>query len=383
MAVGKSEMTTQTATTGLEDGVAKEQRGNIYEDRIHKNKPSSKSSTTATNGKAKQERSMTPLKPSRSDREAYACAVSIRTLILPTSQQTSGSPNSRVSRSVSLIKIQNQLLDPTSGAAVISHLRRLPRPSETSVPTIETIHTSPICGPSKAIALSVTDEEANKLFSSQLRLSPKSRLAVDEHQHIIVSIHNASLSSIVDAMKNLQVISFLGGGTLGLGDSVESQPSAILSGSLPSAPTFLAGLNEISKALLDFGYATDELPFPDHKNVHPPTDRLSIMKVDSVATTLIHLLTIVSIVSPELKEFMPIIGYVSNIINSEWDLVKAQDKGEGVVCTATWIMPIALIPRPWDFPPAPPEISKPTEASLTSEVPVPEAPTTIQSAHDS
>lgn len=36
-------------------------------------------------------------------------------------------------------------------------------------------------------------------------------------------------------------------------------------------------------------------------------------------------------------------------------MIKRADEGKGVVCTATWLLPVALVPRPWDFPdPLPP-----------------------------
>ena len=39
----------------------------------------------------------------------------------------------------------------------------------------------------------------------------------------------------------------------------------------------------------------------------------------------------------------------------EFSAIQSQNKeGQGVVLAATWLLPVALVPRPWDFPPPPP-----------------------------
>jgi len=75
-----------------------------------------------------------------------------------------------------------------------------------------------------------------------------------------------------------------------------------------------------------------------------------------------------------VKEVLPFIRYASQFIDFEWNSIKAQDKGKGVVCAATWVMPAALVPRPWDFE-DPPANAKPVKgkssagkASLGTEI---------------
>jgi hypothetical protein len=46
--------------------------------------------------------------------------------------------------------------------------------------------------------------------------------------------------------------------------------------------------------------------------------------------------------------------YISQFLDFQWNAIKAQDKGKGVVCAATWVCPAALVPRPWDFVDPPP-----------------------------
>ncbi|KAJ7103169.1 hypothetical protein B0H15DRAFT_1016983 [Mycena belliarum] len=45
-----------------------------------------------------------------------------------------------------------------------------------------------------------------------------------------------------------------------------------------------------------------------------------------------------------LKRLTPFLGYVGVFIAWSWTAIKARDKGEGVVLTATWLLPVALVP---------------------------------------
>ncbi|KAG1777722.1 hypothetical protein EV702DRAFT_1100322 [Suillus placidus] len=54
-----------------------------------------------------------------------------------------------------------------------------------------------------------------------------------------------------------------------------------------------------------------------------------------------------------LRRLVPYLGYIGGFIAWSWSAVKVFDKGYGVVLTATWLLPIALIPGTWeatDFP---------------------------------
>jgi hypothetical protein len=46
-----------------------------------------------------------------------------------------------------------------------------------------------------------------------------------------------------------------------------------------------------------------------------------------------------------LQGLAPIVGYVASFIAWSWAHVKSFDRGQGVVLSATWAMPVALIPR--------------------------------------
>ncbi len=76
-----------------------------------------------------------------------------------------------------------------------------------------------------------------------------------------------------------------------------------------------------------------------------------------------------------LKAIAPIIGYIGAFVSWSWDAVKSFDKGQGVVLSATWLLPIALLPGSWDFvPPPTPTIPAPAPAPSPAPAPVP-APT--------
>lgn len=135
------------------------------------------------------------------------------------------------------------------------------------------------------------------------------------------------------------------------------------------------------------GYATGKVISTDHSGIYPPTDRMSVLtywwglevvlpppsleylsNVHSVSGTVINFLSAISLVNNGVREILPFIRYIAQFIDFEFNAIKRQDKGNGVVCAATWIMPAALIPRPWDFP-LPPKVSSDTRASETTTGP--------------
>ncbi|KAJ7610951.1 hypothetical protein FB45DRAFT_1066122 [Roridomyces roridus] len=53
-----------------------------------------------------------------------------------------------------------------------------------------------------------------------------------------------------------------------------------------------------------------------------------------------------------LKRLTPYLGYIGVFVAWSWNAIKARDKGDGVVLTATWLLPVALVPgtlKPEDF----------------------------------
>ncbi|EIN13855.1 hypothetical protein PUNSTDRAFT_79718 [Punctularia strigosozonata HHB-11173 SS5] len=72
-----------------------------------------------------------------------------------------------------------------------------------------------------------------------------------------------------------------------------------------------------------------------------------------------------------LKRLIPYLGYLGGFIAWSWGGIKAFDKGHGVILSATWLMPIALIPGSWEADEIP-HLSDP--AASRPEVPRTPAP---------
>ena len=54
-----------------------------------------------------------------------------------------------------------------------------------------------------------------------------------------------------------------------------------------------------------------------------------------------------------LGGIVPIVGYIGGFIAWSWATVKSFDKGNGVTLSATWLIPIALVPGTWYDDPVP------------------------------
>ncbi|KAK2461062.1 hypothetical protein APHAL10511_006909 [Amanita phalloides] len=53
-----------------------------------------------------------------------------------------------------------------------------------------------------------------------------------------------------------------------------------------------------------------------------------------------------------LQGLVPYLGYLGGILSWSWGSIKSYDEGYGIILTATWVMPIALIPSTWVPPPS-------------------------------
>ncbi|KAG0049175.1 hypothetical protein BGZ83_006001 [Gryganskiella cystojenkinii] len=53
---------------------------------------------------------------------------------------------------------------------------------------------------------------------------------------------------------------------------------------------------------------------------------------------------------PGLAALVPLSRIISAWVGFQWAVIKAEDLGKGVVLSATWVLPVALAPRPWDHP---------------------------------
>ena len=87
-----------------------------------------------------------------------------------------------------------------------------------------------------------------------------------------------------------------------------------------------------------------------------------------------------------VKSLVPYLGYIGGFVAWSWGAIKGFDKGYGVTLTATWLLPIALVPGTWeekDLPkppatssPSPPPSSDPSASNPSAPPAAPSAPST-------
>ncbi|KXN83448.1 DNA-directed RNA polymerase II subunit RPB1 [Leucoagaricus sp. SymC.cos] len=81
-----------------------------------------------------------------------------------------------------------------------------------------------------------------------------------------------------------------------------------------------------------------------------------------------------------LQQIAPFLGSIGTFISWSWSVIKGYDQGCGVTLTATWLLPIALIPgtwfeRDWPLSPPPPDFTslppEPTSSPSSDSTPMP------------
>ncbi|KAG8997653.1 hypothetical protein FRB93_014013 [Tulasnella sp. JGI-2019a] len=201
----------------------------------------------------------------------------------------------------------------------------------------------------------------------------------------VPNIAQADLSSIIPVLQTIRLIDLVSqsietigtpANDFGFGQSVE-EGGGFLAGAIPSASLLAESVVEVGQQLLSLGFATSAAVVPNHVGVYPPKDRLSVLSYwwgyevvipppsmkyladcKSIQNAALNFLTAFALFNSGVRELLPFVRYVSQFMDFEWNSIKAQNKGKGVVCAATWVMPAALVPRPWDFE-DPPATAKP------------------------
>jgi len=278
---------------------------------------------------------------------------------------------------------------------VIAQLRQLSSSDEPVAvgmgPNGETLTALPK-GPIHAVCLPYTDAEAHQRHFSQLVIDKtaasraqsgtttvhSTTVHVESTTAEVASVANASITTLKTVFSEVNLVSLITTPDLGLGGPPDG--AGILSGALPSAQAIISGVEQVTPQLMALGYATGKAVMPDHAGIYPPTDRMSaitywwgfeivlpppsleyLQNVPSVTHAVINFLTALSLVEGGVREIMPFVRYISSFIDTEFNMIQQENQGQGVVCAATWIMPAALVPRPWDFPQPPPKTT-PTSA---------------------
>lgn len=78
-----------------------------------------------------------------------------------------------------------------------------------------------------------------------------------------------------------------------------------------------------------------------------PQEALSrISSAQDVSSAFLGFLGSVGLVVPAI---VPFLGYIAAYVGLEFAVIKAQNEGKGVILASTWLVPVALVPRAWDF----------------------------------
>ncbi|KII92395.1 hypothetical protein PLICRDRAFT_172493 [Plicaturopsis crispa FD-325 SS-3] len=306
------------------------------------------------------------------DKRAKQSALIVRSLIVGPTSISPASPKPRAAASLpQLKKVKAQLMQPKTANRVIAQLRALPvSDAPVHVKGLKDVDTDEKPrGPIHGVCLAYPDaEEHQRHFAKLTEAAEVAGMA---------GVAGASVDALVALFKDMHIVSLVMQPDLGLGQPGDGD--GILAGALPTAETVIKGIEQITPSLMGLGYATGRAVTPDHTGVYPPTDRIFVLtywwgleivlppptlvylsKEPSISTAVINFLTAMSMINNGVREILPFVRYISQFVDFEFKAILKQDRGAGVVCAATWIMPAAMVPRPWDFKAKPPPEDKPS-----------------------
>jgi hypothetical protein len=291
---------------------------------------------------------------SKSEKRAKESAEIVRALIVGPNSISLASKKPQALSKVQLDKVKSELAKPKSANKVISQLRNLDLITDVLAPLpVTPTPSQPTTGgkrrgPIHAVCLDQTDEDVVKHHFAQLKPDVPSD-TVDLFAESVVTANMDCISSILG---NLHVVDLVGS-DFGFGQPTTGQ--GIFAGAVPTAETVLTGIKLITPQLMSLGYITGKAIFPDHKGVYPPIDRMSVLtywwgfelvlppptlvylqRAQSISNTVVNLLTAMSAIHNGVREILPFIRYISQFLEFEFNTIKGQDKGLGVVCAATW-----------------------------------------------
>ncbi|KAK0212696.1 hypothetical protein DFS33DRAFT_1283823 [Desarmillaria ectypa] len=296
----------------------------------------------------------------RSDNRAKQSAEVVRALIVGHGgRSVKGSPAKPL-----VSQVKSELMKPKTANKVIAHLRDL------SVEDLAAQVSPPSRrkkGPIRAVCLANTDEQEHELHFAYINSDAGMSKEQTFGEFSVAVAPADKLSQMFDEM---HIVDLIRSPDLGLGQPGDGE--GLLAGAVPTAETVLNGIQQITPELMALGYATGKAVLPDHTGVYPPTDRMSVLtywwglevalppptlaylgNVHSISNAIVNFMSALALVNNGAREILPFVRYISQFVDFEFNAIKAQDKGRGVVCAATWIMPAAMVPRPWDFNPPP------------------------------
>ncbi|KAF7428134.1 hypothetical protein PC9H_007353 [Pleurotus ostreatus] len=308
-----------------------------------------------------------------SNRKAKQSALMVRSLIIGPAANAASPKVTKAVAKPQLRKLKSELMRPKSANKVIAQLRALPVMDD----VIDKETKKPIGvedrarGPIHAVCLAHTDAEADAMHFCQLASDAQDeQVAAASFGGITPT--STSMDKLTKMFNNMRLVELIKAPNLGLGEPGDGE--GILAGAVPTAETVLDGFKQITPQLMALGFATGRAMLPDHTDVYPPLDRMSVLtywwglevalpppslqylsNAQSISSSLMNFLSAIALINNGVREILPFVRYISQFVDFEFSAIQGQDRGNGVVCAATWIMPAAMVPRPWDFPSPPGE----------------------------
>ncbi|KAL5507094.1 hypothetical protein ACEPAH_6550 [Sanghuangporus vaninii] len=338
--------------------------------------------TERKKAKAAAQRESISLLSRSSEKRVQKDAIAVQKLIVGSDATNLAQARARpapVSRA-QMTRIKSDLMKPKSANKLIKKLRELPVPEEHDKDT--EVEVSAFAVPSKAGSAPI---HAVCLESTESDIQSKHFSKLKEQ-----SVISAGVDALSSLFAELHIVDLLAAPDLGLGQPGDGE--GLLAGAIPTAETVIEGAAKLTPQLMALGFATGKAIFPDHSTVHPPTDRMSVLtywwglelclppptlthlsQAPNISHQVINFLSALSLMYNGVREVLPFVRYIGQFVDFEWAQIEKQDKGKGVVCAATWIMPAAMVPRPWDFP-DPPSSSPLPVNSGTPDVTLPSTP---------
>ncbi|KAG0244972.1 hypothetical protein B0O80DRAFT_501252 [Mortierella sp. GBAus27b] len=122
-----------------------------------------------------------------------------------------------------------------------------------------------------------------------------------------------------------------------------SEPSQSVSSYLIST------INSITKLILPFHAGLGISTFWWGYEIHVPHKSMEFIEcVSNTTSTFFTILNGAITAIPGLSILASVARMISAWVGHQWYAIKAQDRGKGVIISATWILPVILALRPWD-----------------------------------
>jgi hypothetical protein len=77
----------------------------------------------------------------------------------------------------------------------------------------------------------------------------------------------------------------------------------------------------------------------------PPRTLQKLSEEGDIATAVLYFLGALSKTVPLIY---PFVNMIATYVSMQFTIIKAADRGNGIILVATWVLPIVLIPKPWE-----------------------------------